>query len=94
MAKNRNEAKNGNEVVVSIRETIRDSRMKNISHFSLPHFHGLTSKDPDTLLFEFSIIYITYDYTYDDQNLKLFPSTIKDATFHWFMSLPGDSITT
>lgn len=30
--------------------------MKNISPSALPHLHGLTSEDPDTLLFEFDII--------------------------------------
>lgn len=53
--------------------------MKNISPSTLPHFHGLNSEDPDTFLFEFALICRTYDYTFDDQKLKLFPSTLKDA---------------
>ena len=77
-----------------IKETNGDARMKNISPSGLPQFHGLTSEDPDTLLFEFAIICRTYDYITDDQKLKLFPSTLKDATLRWFMGLPGDSITT
>jgi len=68
--------------------------MKNISPSALPHFHGLTSEDPYTFLFEFNVICITYDYTNDEQNLKLFPSTPNDVALHWFMGLPGDSITT
>jgi hypothetical protein len=68
--------------------------MKNISPTSLPHFHGLTSEDPDTFMFEFFVVCRTYDYASDEKKLKLFPSTLKDATLHWFMGLPGDSITT
>ena len=68
--------------------------MKIISPSSLPHFHGLTSEDPDTFMFEFVVVCRTYDYTVDDQKLKLFPSTLKDVALRWFMGLPGDSITT
>jgi len=68
--------------------------MKNISPSSLPHFHGLTTEDPNTFLFEFAVICQTYDYTNDEQKLKLFPSTLKDASLRWFMGLPRDSITT
>jgi len=41
--------------------------MKNISPYTLPHFHGLSSKDPDAFLFEFVVIYKTYAYNFDDQ---------------------------
>eukprot|EP00253_Pinus_taeda_P014105 PITA_14105 len=68
-------------------------KMKNISPSSLPHFHGLTSEDPDTFLFEFAVLCRTYDYTEDEQKLKPFPSTLKDAALRWFMGLPGNSIT-
>jgi len=68
--------------------------MKNISSSSLPHFHALTTEDPNTYLFEFFVICRTYDYTNDEQKLKLFPSTLKDAALRWFMGLPVDSITT
>ena len=77
---NRDGAENITEGVFPIRENNGDVRMKNISPSSLPHFHGLTSEDPDTFLFEFVIIFKTYDYTSDDQKLKWFPSTLKDAT--------------
>ena len=53
--------------------------MKNISLFAIPHFHGLTTKDPNTFLFEFVVIFRTYDYAEDEKNLKLFPSTLKDV---------------
>ena len=36
-----------------IRETNGDMKMKNISPSALPHFHGLTTEDPNTFLFEF-----------------------------------------
>ena len=68
--------------------------MKNISPSTLPHLHGLTTKGLDTFLFEFVVICRTYYYIDDEQKLKLFPSTLKDAALRWFMGLPGDSITT
>ena len=36
----------------------------------------------------------TYDYAEDEQKLKLFPSTLKDAALRWFMGLLGNSVTT
>ena len=72
MAENRNGiedregAENRVEGAFPIRDTNGDARMKNISPSSLPHFHGLTFKDPDTFLFEFVVICRTYDYTSDD----------------------------
>lgn len=63
-----------------IRETNGDMKMKNISPSALPHFHGLTTEDPDTFLFEFVVLCRTYDYAEDKQKLKLFPFTLKDVT--------------
>jgi hypothetical protein len=77
-----------------IHESNGEAKMKNINPSTLPHFHGLVSKDPDTFLFEFAIICRTYDYTTDEKNLKLFPSTLKDSSLRWFMSLEGNCITT
>jgi len=68
--------------------------MKNNSPSVLPHFHGLTTEYPDTFLFEFFVLCRTYDYAEDEKKLKLFPSTLKDATLRWFMGLPRNSITT
>ena len=82
------------ESALPIKETNGDTKMKNISPSTLPHFHGLTTEVPDTFLFEFVVIWQTYDYTNDEKKLKLFPSTLKDATLRRFMDLPGDSITT
>lgn len=50
-----------------IRETNWDTKMKNISPSSLPHFHGLTIEDLDTFLFEFVVICRTYDDTDDEK---------------------------
>jgi len=96
MDENRNDRGNRERVegVFPIRETNGDTKMKNISPSALPHFHGMISEDPGTFLFEFSVICRTYDYTNDEQKLKLFPSTLKDAALRWFMGLPGDIITT
>ena len=69
----------GNQRAFPIREVDGDTRMKIISPLALAHFHGLTSKDPDTFMFEFFVVRRNYDYTYDDQKLKLFPSNLKDA---------------
>jgi hypothetical protein len=77
-----------------IHESDGEAKMKNINSYALCHFHGLVFKDPDTFLFEFAIICMTYDYTIDEHNLKLFPSTLKDSTLRWFMSLEGNNITT
>jgi len=82
MAENRNERGDIERVygAFPIRETNGDENMKNISHSALPHINGLTLEDPNTFLFEFVVIYITYDYTTNAQKLKLFQSTLKDAS--------------
>lgn len=90
----KNMVENRNEGDFPIRETNGDSRMKYISPSALPHFYGLTSEVPDNFLFEFVFICRTYDYTSDDYKLKLFQSTLKDATLCWFMGLPRDIIAT
>jgi hypothetical protein len=51
-------------------ETNGETKMKNINHSTLPHFHGLISEDIDTFLFEFVVVCKTYDYTSDEKNLK------------------------
>ena len=64
MAKNKNSRGNGERIegTFPILETNGDTKMKNISPSALPHFHGLTTEDRDTFLFEFVVIYRTYDY--------------------------------
>ena len=96
MAENRNDRREDERIegVFPIRETNGDMKMKNVSPLDLPHFHGLTTEDTDTFLFEFVVLCRTYDYAEDEQKLKLFPSTLKDAALRWFMGLPENSITT
>ena len=96
MAENRNARGIAEKIegTFPIRETNGDTKMKNISPSTLPCFHGLTTEDPDTLLFEFVVICRTYDFAEDDKKLKLFPSTLKDVALRWFMGLLGNSITT
>ena len=50
-----------------------EARMNNIIPVSLPNFHGITSEEPDTFLFEFEAVFRTYVYTMDPQKLNLFP---------------------
>jgi len=59
MAENRNDRRNRErtEGAFLIRETNGDTKMKNISPSALPHFHGLTTEDPYTFLFEFVVIF-------------------------------------
>ena len=68
--------------------------MKNISPSILPDFHGLRNEDPETFLFEFEVLCRSYDYLLDTQKLKLFPTTLKDATLKWSMGLGAHTIRT
>ena len=70
-----------------------NQNMKNIPSATLPKFYGLITEDPDTFLFEFDILCQSYDYTTDAHKLKLFPSTLKEATLRWFMSLGANAVT-
>lgn len=65
--------------------------MKNIDIDGLPNFHGLTTKDPNTFLFEFELFFRTYDYLLDSKKLKLFHYTFIYSTLRWIMSL-GENI--
>ena len=66
--------------------------MKNISLSSLPHFHGMSSKDSDSFLFDLDILFRIYNYIENDKILKLFPGTLKESRLRWFMSLGEHSI--
>ena len=68
MAKHKNGIGNAERIegTFPIRETNGDTKMKNISPSTLPHFHGLTTKDSDTFLFEFDVLFRNYDYAEDD----------------------------
>ena len=84
MVEKRNDRGNRERVegAFPIRETNGDTKMKNISPSSLPNFHGLTTEDPKTFLFDFDVICQTYDYTDDEKKLNIFPSTLKDVALH------------
>ena len=93
-AEGNNARDNRNEIVqhnmtfeFPIQPPADDAPMKNIPHSTLPIFRGLTSEDLDMFLFEFDVLCNSYDYQSDAQKLKLFPTTLKDATLRWFMSL-------
>jgi len=66
--------------------------MKNINLVDLPNFHGLSTEDPNTFLFEFEVVCQTYDHLVYVQNLKPFPSTLKDSSLGWFMNLEDNSV--
>jgi hypothetical protein len=66
--------------------------MKNIPPSTLPNYNGLANENPNTFLFEVDVLCRSYNYVSDAQNLKLSPTTLRNATFHWFMGLSGNSI--
>ena len=66
--------------------------MKNIPSAAMPKFYGLIIEDLENFLFEFDILCWSYDYTIDSHKLKLFPSTLKEATLRWFMSLVANAV--
>jgi hypothetical protein len=66
--------------------------MKNIVFSSMPHFHGMSSEDPHSFLFDFDILCISFNYTVSAKILKLFSATLKDLALRWFMSLGEHSI--
>ena len=68
--------------------------MKNISPLVLPHFYGKATEHPDEFIFEFDILCHSYDYTTNEQKLKLFLATLEDNALCWFMSLGGGTVTT
>ena len=56
-----------------------NSPIKNIPHSALPIFRGVTTEDPNMFLFEFDVLYNSYDCQNDAQKLNLFPPTLKDT---------------
>lgn len=66
----------------------------NIPALVHPKFYGLVIEDPDTLFFEFDILYKSYDYTIDAHRLKLFPTPLKEVALRWFMGLGRNTVET
>jgi len=62
-----------------IRNSNDEAPMKNISFSTPPNFHGLTSEDLGTFLFEFDFLCRSFDYIVDAHKLNLFPATLKDV---------------
>ena len=73
-------------------DLVANASMKSIPLQNLPTFNGLISEDPDAFLFEFDVLCRGYDYTFEPQKMKLFPSTLKGETLRWFMGLGGGTI--
>ena len=69
-----------------------NQNLKNIPIVALPKFYGLITEDHETFLFEFDILYRRYDYTTNAHELKLFPSTLKEAAIRWFMGLGANVV--
>ena len=57
-----------------------NANLKNIPPNSLPKFYGLATKDIDTFLFEFYILYYSFDYNTNAHKLNLFLATLKEST--------------
>ena len=68
--------------------------LKNIPSNVLPKFYGLATEDLDTYLFEFDILYRSFDYNTDAHKLKLFPATLKESALQWFMGLGANAVGT
>ena len=52
-----------------IQQTFGQAHMKNISPSVLPHFHGKSTEDLDEFLFEFDILYRSYNYISKEKKL-------------------------
>ena len=77
--------------VVTFEFPIRDSGRvvptKSIPPHVLPNFHGLKNEHPDVFLFQFEVLCRGYGYCANDQNLNVFPLTLKGIALQWFMSV-------
>ena len=69
-----------------------DVTMKKLPPSNLPHFHGMSTENPDSFLFEFDILCRSYNYVNDAQKLKWFPTTLKDSSLRWFIGLGEHTI--
>lgn len=66
--------------------------MKNISLYDPSNFHGLSKEDTYTFIFDFDVLFHSYDYSKAAQKMKLFPATLKDSYLLSFMELGRNSI--
>ena len=75
-----------------ILDSTRDVAMKNIPPSTLPYFHGMSTEDPDSFLFEFYILCCSYNYVNNANKLKLFQADLKYSALQWFMGLGKHTI--
>ena len=80
------------EFLIQILGATHTNQMKNIPHLTLLNFHGMESEDLDTFMFEFDVLYGSYDYIMDRHKLKLFPARLNNLALWCFMGLGRDSI--
>lgn len=57
---------------------VTNANLKNIPPTVLPKFYGLATEDPNTFLFEFDILYPSFDYNTNAHKLKFFLETLKE----------------
>ena len=55
-----------------IQDTDISVHIKNIPPYFLPNFHGMTSKDPKSFLFQFEILCRCYGYLLNTKKLSSF----------------------
>lgn len=93
---NHNNYTNANQAIFQfpINTLANDTRLKFIPLAIISKFLGNHHEEPNVFLFEFDILYRTYDYIIDAHKLKLFPLTLKAHVFIWFMGLGNKVITT
>lgn len=72
----------------------QNTNMKNINTSIILAFHGMSTEDRDAFLFEFNILYRSYNYVNDAQKLKLSVATLKDDALRLFMGLGEYTIRT
>ena len=80
------------EFLIQILGATHTNQMKNIPHSTLLNFHGMESEELDTFLFEFDVLYGSYDYIMNRHKLKKFPATLNNLALRCFMGLGRDSI--
>lgn len=71
-----------------IRESDEETKIKNI-----PHSTGLSKEDPNTFLFEFDVLYRSYDYVLGAKKWILFPDTLMNDALCLFIGPGKENIT-
>ena len=66
--------------------------MNKIPLSTLQNCNCLASEYPNAFLFEFDVMYKSYDYVSGAHKSELFLTTLNNAMIHWFMELGGNNI--